>query len=531
MTAGNKAFRLDNQEKTWNKYCGFLDLSLPEFMEIQEYLLMEQIETVFGSSLAQKFMPAKPRDVSEFRKSVPLTTYDDYITSLGEKNEDVLAVTPYCWACTSGRGGASKWVPYTDRAVEAFSLYSVAIVILACAANRGEVNISNGLRVLHNLPSPPYMAGIINELLAPQLGARLIPPAENYGSTDFELRIRDGFQMALRTGADMLSSMTSVLVKMGERFTESSGQLRLSRQMLQPQILWRLIIAWMRCKREGRSMLPKDLWSFKGLACYGMDTSIYREQVKYYWGKEPLEMYGATEAGTIATQAWNKKNMTFFPATGFWEFIPEEEWLKSREDKNYKPFTVLLNEVRAGKRYELVMTSFHGMPFLRYRLGDLIRIAALQDKEAGIKLPQMVFECRADDLIDIAGFTRLDEKTIWQAIVNTGVKFEDWSARKEYEDSKPIVHLYLELKGEPDVSELEVQIHRELAAIDQDYSNVETMLGIKPLKITVIPSGSFQQYYEQRKKEGADLAHLKPPHMNAPDNIIQSLLKIAESTI
>lgn len=70
------------------------------------------------------------------------------------------------------------------------------------------------------------------------------------------------------------------------------------------------------------------------------------------------------------------------------------------------------------------------MPFLRYRIGDLIRVVSLEDEEAGIKLPQIIFESRADDLIDIAGFTRIDEKTMIQAVINTGIKFEDWSARK-----------------------------------------------------------------------------------------------------
>lgn len=525
MITEDELFRLGNQEKVWNKYCGFLGLSLPEFMEIQEQLLMRQIDTVYNSPLARKFMPQKPRSVSEFRQMVRLTTYDDYAGPLMKKDEGVLAVKPYCWACTSGRSGSSKWVPYTHRAVEVYALCSVAIVILACADKKGEVNIRSGLKVLHNLPSSPYLSGIMSELLTPKLGARLIPPSENYENTDFEQKIIDGFKMALHTGVDMLSSMTSVLVKMGERFAESSGQIKLSRQMLRPPILWRLAIAWLRCKKEGRKMLPKDLWSFKGLICYGMDTSIYREQIKYYWGKEPFELYGATEAGLLATHAWNKKYMTFVPSLCFLEFVPEDEWLKSRENKSYQPRTVLLDEVKPGRRYEIIITSFYGMPFLRYRLGDLIKIIALEDKEAGIRLPQMIFDSRADDLIDIAGFTRLDEKTIWQAIANTGTKFEDWSARKEYEGNKPVLRLYIELKEEIAGKKLEELVHQQLKNLNQDYNNLEAMLGVRPLKVTIVPPGSFQRYYQEMKEKGADLGHLKPPHMNAPDTVIESLLR------
>lgn len=357
MIARDAVFATGDQARIWQRFCGFFDLSLPEFIEIQESLMMEQIELVFDNPLIKKFMPRKPRDISEFRDTVPLTTYDDYYPYLSERDESILPVKPYRWSCTSGRGGASKWVPYTERAIEKFTIYSLAIVILACTTTKGEVNIHPGLRVLHNLPAPPYLPGVINELFAPQIGARLIPPSEKYSNADFEAKIRDGFQTALSSGADMLASMTSILVKMGERFTESSGQLRLNRSMLDARIMSRFIRAWLKCKREGRSMLPKDLWPLKGLACYGMDTSIYRDQVKFYWGIEPLEMYGATESGVIATQAWNKKAMTFVPASCFLEFAPEAEWLKSREDRTYQPSTVLLNEVEPGARYEIIISS------------------------------------------------------------------------------------------------------------------------------------------------------------------------------
>ncbi len=524
MITKDELFQSGNQERIWQKYCGFLDLSLTEFMEIQEELLMDQIDLVYDSPLAKKFMTRKPKDVSEFRRLVPLTTYDDYAAYLNEKNEDVLAVKPYCWTCTSGRGGTFKWVPWTERTVEMFARCGIAAAILSCANKKGEVNIGNGMRALQNLPPLPYASGILAQVMAQKMGLSLMPPLTGDSDQDFATRTQIGFKMALRSGVDVLSSLTSVLIKMGERFTESSGQIKFSWRMLHPQIMCRLITAWVRCKVEGRALLPKDLWPLRGLLAYGMDTDIYREQLVYYWGKQPLEIYSATEAGTIATQAWNKKNMTFIPFSSFREFIPEEEWLKSREDKDYQPSTVLVDELELGKRYEVVITNFYGMPFLRYRIGDLIRVVALEDKEAGIKLPQMVFDSRADDLIDIGGFTRLGEKTIWQAIANTKIKYEDWTIRKEYEQDRPILRLYIEPKQVIDAGDLERLIHRELVALDRDYKNLESMLGIRPLRVTILLPGSSQRYYEAKRRAGADLAHLKPPHMNASDAAIQDLL-------
>ena len=183
----------------------------------------------------------------------------------------------------------------------------------------------------------------------------------------------------------------------------------------------RLSRAFLQSKLEGRSILPKDLWPVKALIGWGIDTSIYRDTVYKYWGAYPYEFHASTEAGIIAVQSWSRRDMTFIPHANFFEFIPEAEWLKSRDDIFHEPRTMLLSEVIPGERYELVITSFYGMPFIRYRLGHLIRITSLADEEAQVYLPQMVFEARADDLIDIAGFTRVSEKTVTQAIAGAGI--------------------------------------------------------------------------------------------------------------
>jgi Patatin-like phospholipase/GH3 auxin-responsive promoter len=109
MITKDELFKTGDKERIWKTYCSFLDLSLTDFMELQEQLLMDHIELGYNSPLAKKFMSKKPKDVSEFRELVPLTTYDDYAVYLGRKNEDVLAVKPYCWVHTSGRrvGGTS----------------------------------------------------------------------------------------------------------------------------------------------------------------------------------------------------------------------------------------------------------------------------------------------------------------------------------------------------------------------------------------------------------------------------------------
>ena len=217
--------------------------------------------------------------------------------------------------------------------------------------------------------------------------------------------------------------------------------------------------------------------------------------------------------------------MTFLPHINFLEFMPEIECSKWEADKTYQPYTVLLDEVKAGGNYGVVITNFRGGAFIRYFIGDLVKITALRNEKLDIDIPQMTFNFRTDGIIDIAGFTRLTESVIWQAIENSGVAYVDWAARKETEE-KSRLHIYLEVKNHADMAngKAVTAIHEQLKKLDSDYANLETMLGLQPLEITLLPMGAFQTYISEQRNAGADLAHLKPPHMNPKDEVIKKLL-------
>ena len=525
----DELFRTGDSEKIWRKYCGFLDLSLDEVMAIQRQLLMEQMELVGNSGLGQRLMKGrKPHSVEEFRRVVALTAYKDYEPHLSTKREDGLPVEPAIWAHTSGKTGYPKWVPYTTGSLGRLADDTLAAFILSSATRKGEVHLHEGVKAVLNLPPVPYITGIMAFVAAQRMSYQAIPPLEEADRMQFQERIRDGFRIALHTGADYAASIAVVLAKVGESFGQLGNSTKFSRSTLHPMAMFRLLRAVIKSKLTRRPVLPKDLWRVKGLVCGGTDTSIYRDQIAHYWGVQPLDVYVATEAGFIAMQGWNKKGMTFVPYSNFYEFIPEEEWLKSRARKGYQPSTVLLDELEEGKTYEIVFTSFNGMPFLRYRIGDLITITSLKDEETGANLPQMVFQSRADDVIDIAGFTRLDEKTIWQAIQNIGIPYEDWSARKEHLDGKSILHIYLEAKGNMangDGREIARLVDEQLMVLDRDYGDLRNMTGEEPVRVTLLRRGAFQTYLREKQAAGFDLAHLKPPHMSAPDHIIEDLLR------
>jgi hypothetical protein len=453
-----------------------------------------------------------------------MTTYEDYLTELDTGNMAALPGEPHVWASTSGAGGTCRRVPYTLEAYQRALDSLMSVFILACSRQKEQSSLMENDRVLYNVAPAPYLSGLLAAGANQVFNLRPVMPPDLHDGIDFREKMTRGFQMSLRTGVDIMVAMTSVLVKTGKEFDRMSGKNSLSEHLTHPGELYRISRGYLQSKLENRKMLPKDLWPVKALIGWGIDTDIYRDLVYQYWGAYPYEFHACTEAGIIAVQSWTRRGMTFIPHSNFYEFIPEAEWLKSRYDVFYEPRTVLMDELNTGERYELVITSFYGMPFMRYRLGHLVRITALQDEEAGIELPQMVFESRADDLMDIAGFTRVSEKTVAQAIAGAGIDCEDWTVRKEIKDGNPVLHLYIELNNGYSPENLVPALHDELRKVDPGYRDLTAMMGIEPLEITVLRHGAFGDYYLKKCEKGLELTMRKPPRVNAAEEVIRELV-------
>ena len=171
----------------------------------------------------------------------------------------------------------------------------------------------------------------------------------------------------------------------------------------------------------------------------------------------------------------------------------------------------------------------------RYRIGDIVKITSLRSEKLDIDIPQMVFHSRADDFVDVTGLGRLTERLIRKAVESAGIPYVDWVARKEIVDNKSMLHLYLEPREGYVASERSVAtaIRDQFRKLDKRHrcnlynliGDMETVLGLKPVEVTLLPKGAFSSYIAQRQAEGADLGVLKPPHINPSDRVL-SLLRV-----
>ncbi len=517
------------KEEIWNKYCGFLDLDLADFMAIQKRLLMEQIGLLGGCELGGKLLGDHvPASVEEFRATVPFTTYADYMSRFSEQQEAGLPVKPRWWLRTSGRTGeftGCKWAPYTPEMIRRLGEATLALFNLSAVDARGQFPLAEGDRLLYAMAPFPYMTGGVAHALVEEFPFTFLPPLEKAEQMPYDQRIQEGLWLALRDGLDHIDAIAVVLVRIAQQFSSSSGSLHPMQFLLHPPAMARLIRGLIRAHMAGRKqLLPKDLWTVKGVATGGTDTELFKEQISAAWGRPAVEAYGCTESSIVALHPWANEGLVFLPHVDFLEFIPMEEFVLNEKDPTYIPRTVLLDEVRLGGIYEVVITNFYGGAFTRYRVGDLIRINALEDETLGVKTPKMVFHSRVHDMIDLAAFARLTERTIGQAIADLGTPYEDWTARKEYHDGKPYLYVYIETKnGAGDPSELTSRLDQNLSNLDAAYCEYHEMMDMDPLRVVLLRHGAFERFTRSKQAQGAELAHLKPARMQISDADIRLL--------
>ena len=519
----------------WSERFRFLDYTVSRFQEVQERLLHEQLGEL-DVPLAGEFrgQGSTPRTVADFLRSVPLTGLEDYVGPLNALRQSASS-KHYTWAYTQYGPGLEKWIPHTQRSLDVFTDNVMGAIGLASTGAPGDADIHPGDRAIYNIPPRPYLAGIGAFELGSRFGLKGLIDPDVAERLEFKERISSEFNEALTYGVDILISMTSVLKGVSERFNDGfSSNSEPSDHSRGIRAAARYMTALGKAKLAGRNLKPGDLWKPKSIVGWGLDTRHFQQEIARDWGRPPFELYASTEAGCMGLQYGENRGIALNPEVCFFEFLPEAEIDALRNDPEYTPHTALLAEVTADSRYEVVITSFHGMPYQRYRTGHMVSFSS---GHLGYG-PDLEFVGRADDRLDLAGFTRIDEATIWKAIVSSAAGLKEWILRREIRDGKPELKMYAEPMQIASVTDdsktdnlrLEERMHAALVKNDPLYSDLESMLGWRPLSIVVLSPGTFELYYEEMRSTGAELMARRPRRINAPDATVDRLLDLSRRT-
>ncbi|SCG87650.1 GH3 auxin-responsive promoter [uncultured Clostridium sp.] len=506
-------------QEIWNQYCGFLDLNMEEYMNIQKRLMEEQISLWSNSIIGKTILKGKtPGNIEEFREMVPLTDYEDYADILLRKDGDSLPGNPVIWIQTTWEGGKHpiKVAPYTRSMLDTFRNNVVACLLLATSQEKGKFSYEEGDKMLYGLAPLPYATGLLPLLLGEETDIRFLPEVKEAVNMSFSQRNKLGFKLALQKDVELFFGLGSVAYAVSQSLASSGAGSKDLASLLKcdPHMLYRMAKAKRLSKKENHPIRPKDLFGLKGFMVAGTDNRCYKDELEELWGIRPMEIFAGTEPSLIGTESWTRKGMYFFPDSCFYEFITEADMEKNEEDPSFVPHTLLMDEVVPGEIYELVLTVLKGGAFARYRCGDMYRCVGLSNREDGTRIPRFEYIDRVPSIIDIAGFTRISENGITSAIRLSGLPVHNWAAAKEFnENNRPFLHMYVEVeKGALAERAVSSEILKEILStyfkyIDQDYRDLKKILGMDPLMVTILKCGSFGAYSE---KYGKTLRHMNP---------------------
>lgn len=521
-----------SKEEIWEEYCGFLTLTTEEFMNIQNRLLLEQMETWCSSGIGQSILKGKyPHTIEEFREMVPLTTYEDYAPTLLSKQISALPGSPVLWVQTTWEGGIHpiKTAPYTKAMLDTFKHHAISCLILSTSRQKGEFDVRVTDHMLYTLAPMPYVTGLLPLLLGDEIDIEFFPSVKEATNMSFKDRNRLGFKLGMKHGLEILFGLGSVLYYVSQSVSSMSaggggGSLKERLSSISPKMILRYLIAKRKCKKENRELLPKDLFHPKSFLCAGTDNRCYKADLERMWGVAPMELFAGTEPTCIGCETWSREGVYFFPDSCFYEFIPEEELDRNMANPDYQPRTVLWNEVVPGGIYEIVITVLKGGVFARYRVGDVFRCTGIGSQLDGNSIPRFQYVDRVPQVIDIAGFTRITEKSISQAITLSRLPIAAWTAKKEYTDNyRPYLHLYVELQRSNLISSaisiriLQDQLGIYFRYLDQDYEDLKKILGIDPLKITMLKCGTFDLY---ERRYGSKIRKMNPESCEINDLLV-----------
>ncbi|PUZ45115.1 hypothetical protein GQ55_8G195000 [Panicum hallii var. hallii] len=268
----------------------------------------------------------------------------------------------------------------------------------------------------------------------------------------------------------------------------------------------------------------------------------YLKKLRHYAGHLPLISadYGASEGwvGAYINPTLPPEQETYagLPQTGYFELIPLEnpkaEEMENNASTHYiESDPVGLTEVKTGKIYEVLMTTFAGL--YRYRLGD-VEVVSFHNST-----PELQFICRRSLVLSI-NIDKNTEKDLQLAVEEAGKFLEaekleivDFTSSVEKSSDPGRYVIFWELSSESDAGEAVLQSCAnclDLAFVDGGYVGSRKIRTIGPLELRILKKGTFKEILDHFLSLGGAASQFKTPRFINPLNINKVLQILSRNT-
>ncbi len=266
-------------------------------------------------------------------------------------------------------------------------------------------------------------------------------------------------------------------------------------------------------------LTPKLAWSNLSFVATarGGTSDFYFERFPTYFEDTPGfgAVYSSAEGTFSINHALNTDGSILAIATGFFEFIPQNQW------EAQHPQTLLATEVKPGELYRILVTNYSG--FYRYDIGDVVEVVGFYEQA-----PLLIFRYRRGGLLSSTTekTTEFHVTQVMQALQQKfSVLLEDFCVTLSDETLPPSYLVNIELAP----GEILEDYSGFLTAFDLLLQETHTSYAIKrpdtipSPRLRVLAPGSFAIVRQRQLLKGIPDSQLKFPHISDDRNFLSGL--------
>lgn len=519
---------------------------------VQEQFLHQLLQTHKDTELGRQYGLKDIKTIEQFQQQIPVlpfSGYEPYIERIAQGEKNILTPDPVVYLnTTSGSTGKQKLLPVTRRFQNSLgwaNLTSIGFLSSALRARGqkfGKLLLTNTAQITGSteggIEYGPGGTGVMRmgKFLYEQLFAH---PYQTLKASDSITRHYLCFLFALREPSmrGMAANFPMLILRICnylERYAEDliqdleTGTIA-SWLKLEPEIRAFLERQWSPAparaaqlreilKSEGR-LTPKLAWpqlSFVATA-RGGTSDFYFERFPNYLDDTPV--FGAvfaTAEGTLSIyHDLNNDGSILAIETGFFEFIPEDQWEAEH------PKTLLATEVKAGQLYRILMSNYSG--FYRYDIGDVVEVLGFYEQA-----PLIVFRHRRGGILSSTTekTTESHATQVMQALQQEfGLPLEDFCITLSENEFPAHYLVNIELAPNSGISNPQAF----LASFDQKLKQINVYYAAKrrdqvpPPRLRILAPGSFAIVRQRQLQRGIPDSQLKFPHISEDRSFLAGL--------
>lgn len=440
--------------------------------KVNESVLLKILRKNYKSEIGIKYNFKSINSIRDFRDKFPITNYDfyeKYIEKMAKGYENILFSEKIeYFGHTSGTTGKQKLIPTTKSSRLIGSKYMAILLNRFAYDNLKDVwNCERGLTI-SDIVTTNYTEGGIPICSATSGGMKGIKNIIKYFYTSpievMEIKDKDS------------ANYLHLLFALNERNLSNISAAFISNILDLFRILednYKDLVADIRKGRINRK-IKLDEETRKKLNGY----NPYVEKIRY----------------------------VVIPDTVFYEFIPFEEIYKDN------PKTLLINELKVGERYEVVITNYAGL--YRYRLGDVVKVVDYYNNS-----PEIEFLFRKNQVLNMVAEKTNEEQltsAIKKCMSSLNLNLVDFTTIPDNSITPGRYVFYCEFKEKiesKDIKILEKQLDKELKKSNLAYDRARNNKKLGNIKIVILKSGTFKIIKESLFKKGVSKNQIKIPRV------------------